>query len=234
MQPPYFINHTSDVKFQDRRAAGKKLAVALSHLTKEKPLILALPRGGVEVAFEVAEMLGAPMTVLVVRKIGAPTNPEFGVGAVAENNVVILDKEKLKRMDISQKSIEEEKKSAKMELERRILVYRNGALLSNFSGHTVILIDDGLATGMTAMAAIESIKKLHPTKIVFAAPVCAYETAQLIKIQVQEFVCLLSPWELSAVGFYYKNFRQTSDEKVLKLLKKHNDIFLKNVTKYLH
>lgn len=204
--------------FKNRIDAGQKLAKALKPYEKLNPIILALPRGGVPIGTVVSKALQAPLDVLVVRKIGAPWNPEFGVGAMTES-ILIFDEETLKELDLThqhlQKTIEEEK----IELTHRIELYREGKEFPDVKGRVVILIDDGLATGITTMAAIKSIKQMKPKSIVLAIPVGPSETIEKLRKLVDDIICLEIPPFFHAVGEFYKDFPQVTDKEVIQLLK---------------
>lgn len=204
--------------FEDRSEAGKKLAESLKKYAKESPVILALPRGGVPIGFEVAKTLGAPLNVIVTRKLGFPGNKEFGIGAIGENDTEVLDQRTLALFGLPKEYLDEEIGEEKAELNRRIAIYRQNKPLPNLKDKTVILVDDGLATGVTAKAAIEAIKKQGPKKIIFASPVCAYETVQDLSNLVDKVVCVASPMEFLSVGSWYKYFPQLSDQEVVNLL----------------
>lgn len=205
--------------FKNRREAGEKLAKLLEKYGSENPVVLALPRGGVPVGFEVAKVLNAPLNVIITRKLGVPGNRELGVGSIGEGGVKILDKNMLSLTALSEQSLEEVIKEENLELKRRVKLYRHNRPLPNLKNKTVILVDDGLATGVTAKAAIASVKKLHPKKIIFASPICAYETARELSLLIDDVICFTVAAEIYAIGFWYENFEQTSDEEVLKLLK---------------
>lgn len=206
--------------FDSRADAGKKLASVLIKYRNDKPVVLTLPRGGVAVGYEIAEVLHAPLETVVVRKISSSSNPEFAIGAVAEKGVKILDKTTIDSLGINEKDIKNTLKLEREELKRRVKVYRNGAALPGLKGRLVILVDDGIATGLTAKAAIEVVKKLNPKKIILASPVCAGDTADNLKSKVDKVICLFSPSQFSAVGIWYKNFDQLSDSEVIRLLNK--------------
>jgi putative phosphoribosyl transferase len=206
--------------FKNRQRAGKLLA---SHLIQFKHLnliILALPRGGVPIGFEVARILKAPLDIFNVRKIGAPNNAEFGIGAVSEENVQVLDKPTIKLLKISEKELEKIIEKEKVELKRRIDIYRDGKPFCLLKNRTVILVDDGLATGVTVRAAIVAIKKHKPKQIILAFPVCAYEAVPKLSCLVDNIICVTKPVNLSSIGSWYQNFDQISDEKVIELLKR--------------
>ncbi len=205
--------------FRDRTDAGKQLAAALLRLRPERPVVLALPRGGVPVAYEVAAALDAPLDVLVARKLGAPSQPEFGFGAIAPD-ALYLDPHTVRMLRLGDAEIEEIVGRESRELERRERAYRNGRPPADVSGRTVILVDDGLATGVTMRAAIRSVKARNPGRIVVAVPVGAPETVQEIELEVSEIICLNQPWDFSAVGVWYEDFRQTEDQEVIELLEK--------------
>jgi putative phosphoribosyl transferase len=215
------------MKYTDRFEAGKYLAGNLKKYKSTNSLVLALPRGGVPVAYIVAKSLNLPLEVLVSRKIGAPNNPEFGIGAISENSTVVLDKELIKQLKILENSLSRLKMEEERELKRRINKYRKGKKLPNLKGKTAIIIDDGLATGVTAFAAVEAVNKLKPERLVLAVPVCAKETAKKIKEKVDEFYCNFAASVLKAIGLYYEDFGQISDREVIKLLKRAEDRFAK-------
>lgn len=206
--------------FENRQEAGKKLAAELFKYRSENPYVLAVPRGGVPIGFEVAEVLHAPLDVIIVRKIGLSGNREFGIGAIAEGGVKVLDNTTLEVLGIDEEEIKDTLTLEEKELNRRVEVYRGGKPLPNLKGRTAILVDDGMATGITARAAIESVKKLKPQKIVLAMPACALDTIESFKKQVDEVFCLATPSEFMAVGVWYKDFTQISDEEVVDSLKK--------------
>src|SRR6185437_807888 len=208
--------------FEDRIEAGKLLALKLRRYENESPLVVALPRGGVAVGFSIAKMLRAPMEVEIVRKLGAPQNLELGIAAIAEDGIIYLDKDMLDYFQISNSTLRLIEEREKNELERRKQLYRGGKPLPLLTNRTIILVDDGLATGVTARAAILSIKKHHPKKIIFAVPVCSKETAANIPLMVDSIVCLYSIDRLEAVGRYYEDFRQVTDEEVLAQLHRIN------------
>jgi putative phosphoribosyl transferase len=203
--------------FQDRQEAGRQLARKLKPYHADTPLILALPRGGVPVGFEVAKALRAPLDVLVVRKVGLPWDPEFGVGAVAPG-VQILDEDVLRELDIKpfrlQRVIEEEIQ----EMNRRARLYRSGEPFPLLTGKTVILVDDGLATGVTTRAAIQAVRKLNPSKVILAVPVGPASTVAALEPLVDDLICLEEPSPFYAVARFYQSFPQVSDEEVMEFL----------------
>ena len=206
--------------FRDRADAGRQLAQELSGFRDEDPIVLALPRGGVVVGYEIASALGAPLDVVVVRKLGAPGNPEFGFGAVAPGGVRYVDPGTVRMLGLSEEQIERVAQAESAEVERRLHRYRGERPLPNVLGRTVILTDDGLATGGTARAAIRAIRHWEPRRIVLAVPVSAPDTARAISSEVDEFVCLQKPAFFMAVGQFYGAFEQTSDEELVELLER--------------
>ncbi|QQG43182.1 MAG: phosphoribosyltransferase [Candidatus Daviesbacteria bacterium] len=206
--------------FTDRSEAGKRLAVKLKPYRNKNPIILALPRGGVPVGFEVAKILHAPLEVVVARKIGAPSNAELGIGAISEEGVKVLDEDTIALLGLSEDEIKDVVEREERELKRRIDFYRQGKPLPNFTGKTAILVDDGLATGVTAKAATLAVKKLNPRKIIFATPVCAKDSTAKLSTQIDSVICIFKPFEFRAVGPWYKEFKQVSDEEVVDKLKK--------------
>jgi len=206
--------------FVNRQDAGSQLAEKLISYKKQNPLIISLPRGGVVVGFPIATVLKIPLEVVIVRKLGSPQNPELGIGAVAEDHVVFWDTDMLEILQISNQDLLPlcEKESA--ELERRRLLYRKGKPLPLLTNKTIILVDDGVATGVTTHAALLSIKKHHPKKIIFAAPVCSHETVMEIQQMVDKVICLETPERMESIGRYYENFDQVTDDEVVTFLKK--------------
>lgn len=204
--------------FADRTEAGKELARALARSKLPKPLVLALPRGGVPVAFEAARALRAPLDTLVVRKVGPPGNPEFGVGAVAPG-VLYLDEETIDRLGISRASLDKVIADERAEMERRVAAYASGSYSTGVSPETVIIVDDGIATGVTARAAIRSARATwKDARIVLASPLCARDTAALLRKEADKAVFLAEPENLIAIGYWYERFDQVSDGEVLRYL----------------
>jgi putative phosphoribosyl transferase len=206
--------------FEDRRDAGRRLAGKLARFQSERPVVFALPRGGVPVGYEISRSLRAPLDVFVSRKLGAPDQPEFGIGAVAPGGVRVLNKDVVRRLGIPADYIERITARETAEVGRRLRYFRGERPEPEVAGRTAILVDDGLATGVTARAAVEGLRTRGPHRLVLAAPVCAAQTAQLLKPAVDELVCLQSPTDLGAIGFWYRNFEQTSDEEVVELLER--------------
>ena len=206
--------------FEDRRDAGRQLAGKLSGFVDERPVVFALPRGGVPVGYEISRSLGAPLDVFVSRKLGAPDQPEFGIGAVAAGGVRVLNQDVVRRLGIPDDYIEQITAQETAEVGRRLRYFRGQRPEPEVGGRTSILVDDGLATGVTARAAVESLRRRGPKRLVLAAPVCAAQTAELFESRVDDLVCLECPSDLGAIGFWYRNFEQTSDEEVVELLER--------------
>lgn len=209
--------------FKNRTEAGRELAQKLLRHKNERPLVLALPRGGVPVGYEVACALGIPLDTVVVRKIGAPSNPEFGIGAIAPGDVLILNRRLIKSLGVSKEVLDGIIAAELKEMQRRILHYHSDEYTETYEADTVIIVDDGLATGITAEAAVESVKIMEkPEKIVFATPVSSRDAARIMRGIVDEFVCISEVDDLIAIGNWYEDFEQVSDEEVVALLKKAN------------
>jgi putative phosphoribosyl transferase len=206
--------------FQDRREAGRLLAERLAGYRDQNLIVLALPRGGVVVGYEVARALGAPLDVVVARKLGAPWQPELAVGAIAPRGVRVLNEDVLAWLDISEDELQQIASLEASEMERRMHLFRGDRPEPMLKGKTVILVDDGIATGMTVQAAIEYIGQHEPGHLVLAVPVCASGTAEVLRSEVDDLVSLKTPFELLAIGYWYEDFEQVSDEEVVELLER--------------
>jgi predicted phosphoribosyltransferase len=205
--------------FLDRHDAGRRLAAELSHYADQNDLlVLALPRGGVPVAYEVARALHAPLDVFMVRKLGVPGYEELAMGAIATGGLRVLDEDLVRMLDLPREVIERVTAAETRELERREREYRGDRPPLDVRGRTVILIDDGLATGSTMRAAIAALKKEGAKRIVVAVPVAPPETCEALKAQVDDVVCAVTPEPFRAVGLWYRDFSQTTDEEVRDLL----------------
>jgi putative phosphoribosyl transferase len=208
--------------FSDRREAGKRLATELvgrwPALRDEDPLVLAIPRGGVPIGYEVARQLDAPLDLFIARKLGAPGHEELGIGAVAPGGTRVLDHDAIRALDISDDYIEAITRKETEELERRLRRFRGDRPPLRVEGRGVVLVDDGLATGVTALASLTALRSQQPRRLLFAAPVCSPEGALAVTRQADDVVCVATPDRFVGVGAWYYDFTQTSDEEVVALL----------------
>jgi putative phosphoribosyl transferase len=213
--------------FRDRRDAGRKLARALERFKSADPIVLALPRGGVPVGFEIAEHLRAPLDLLLVRKIGAPGHEELALGAVVDglHPQVVVNQEVMDMIHPPRGYFEEVEKRELAEIERRRRLYLGAAQPIDVKGRLAIVVDDGIATGATMKAALRGVRRNKPSRIVLAAPVAPRSAISDLEEECDEMVFLATPEPLYAVGFYYLNFGQTSDEEVIELLSKARQLY---------
>ncbi len=204
---------------QDRVAAGRALARALeAYRDREHLIVLGLPRGGVPVAAEIAQHLGAELDLMIVRKLGMPRQEEFAMGAIASGGVRVLNRQVLDHGGVSDETLEEVTKRERQELERRELAYRGDRPWPDMNRATVILVDDGLATGATMGAALETLKAHRPREVVVAVPVGPADTIRHLRKMADEVVCLETPAYFRSIGSYYRDFHQVSDDEVRQLL----------------
>jgi putative phosphoribosyl transferase len=205
--------------YRDRVEAGRALASLLrDYADRPDVVVLALPRGGVPVGYEVARALHASLDVFLVRKLGVPGHEELGMGAVASGGVIVLNEQVVRALGIPSRAIESVAEREQRELERREHVYRGDRPPPNVRGRTVILVDDGLATGGTMLAAVRALRQEQPARIVVAVPIAARETCDLLRQEADEVVCAATPEPFHAVGVWYQDFTQTSDNEVRELL----------------
>jgi len=209
------------MQFADRIEAGRLLAKKLiAYSNRPDVVVLALPRGGVPVAYEIAHALNAPLDVFLVRKLGVPGHEELAIGAIASGNVRVLNNDVVDYLGIPNDLIDQVAAREQRELERREQLYRGSSPPLTVSGRTVIIVDDGLATGSTMHAAVNALKDMGPDKIIVAAPVAAHETCESFETDVAATcICVMSPEPFRGVGLWYRDFSQTSDEEVCYLLK---------------
>lgn len=204
--------------FVDRRDAGRRLASELARFRQEQPLVIALPRGGVPVACEIARALSAPLDVLLVRKIGSPAQPEYGVGAIAEGGYRFIRREEAALAGVGERELDAVVEVETAELERRRRLYREGREPLAVTGRLVILVDDGIATGGTAVVAARALRARGAARVVLAVPVGPPETEQRLAPAFDEVICLEEPEGFFGVGQFYVDFDQTSDREVQELL----------------
>ncbi len=206
--------------FKSRRDAGRRLAARLSSYKDQHPVILALPRGGVPVAYEVARALEAPLDVIVVRKLGAPGQPELGIGAIVDGDHPrsVLNEDVVRALAVSDDYLQHEVILELREIRRRQELYRRGRQPEPVEGRTAIVVDDGIATGGSVRAALRGVRRARPKRLVLAVPVAPVETIESLQAEADEVICLSMPPFFHAVGQFYDDFRQTSDEEVIELL----------------
>lgn len=210
----------NDQRFRDREDAGQRLATALFKYRGESPLVLALPRGGVPVGYEVARALGAPLDIWVVRKIGVPWHRELGLGAVSEGGHVYLTPEVVRASGILSGELDRLTQQKWTEVQSRVRHLRGDRPRPQLEGRTVIVVDDGIATGGTMRAALGDIRTQRPRALVLAVPVAAADTIAALAVEVDDAVCLVSPTELYAIGLWYEAFPEVSDAEVTRLLER--------------
>ena len=208
--------------FRDRSEAGERLAARLQVYRDAQPVVLALPRGGVPVGFEIARALKAPLDLLFVRKIGVPWQPELAAAAVAEvgGSEMVRNEHVIRHAAIPDEYLIDQAAYELAEIARRRSLYRGGKPVIDVTGKTAIVVDDGIATGATVRAALRALRRAHPAKIVLAVPVAPEETAAKLAEEADEICCLEMPADFGAISQFYKSFRQTSDEEVIDLLRR--------------
>jgi putative phosphoribosyl transferase len=213
------IHSENRPRFHDRADAGRAVAADLAaYAGRPDLLVLALPRGGVPVAYEVARALGAPLDVFIVRKLGLPGHEEFAMGAIASGGIRLINEEVVREFAVTEAEIAAVSAAEALELERRERQYRRDRPRPTIEGRTVILVDDGLATGATMHAAVVALREKRPARLIVAVPVAAADTCDAFREIVDEIVCAETPAPFYAVGLWYENFSQTTDEEVQDLL----------------
>ncbi|CEK10542.1 phosphoribosyltransferase [Legionella hackeliae] len=221
-------------KFINRHEAGRILADQLRSYAKQPDVIvLALPRGGVPVGYEIAKALSVPLDVFIVRKLGVPGHEELAMGAIASGDTTIFNEDIVEALHVSKEAIDEVIHSEEEELKRREILYRHDEPFPKLQDKIVILVDDGVATGATMRAAIKAIRQNNPARLVMAIPVAAFSTYQEMSKLVDEIVCPLQPLHFYAVGLWYEDFAQTTDDEVSELLANKPDNPLKNISPVL-
>ncbi|GAB6407518.1 phosphoribosyltransferase [Pseudomonas sp. MHK4] len=215
------MNHSSQTILQDRAAAGRRLVEPLlPYAHRPDVIILALPRGGVPVAYEVATALGVRLDLLLVRKLGVPSHPEYAMGAIASGGIEIRNEQALRAHPIDKEAFEAVVERETRELLRREQVYRGTRAQVKLKDQVVILIDDGLATGASMLAAVQAVRLQGPARIVVAVPVAPVETAEALRREVDEVICPIMPDWFMSIGYWYMDFSQTSDAEVIGLLQR--------------
>lgn len=207
------------MRFKNREDAGIKLAAKLSSLKTLELVVLAIPRGGVVVGGVVAKALNAKLDIVVPRKLRAPYNPELAIGAVMHDGTYYLNNDIVAALNVSKNYIKREIEAQKLEIERRLQLFRKTRDY-DLRDKNIVLVDDGIATGATVLAVINWLKNQRPKKIVVAVPVLPAETLELLKKEVDEVIYILAPYEFEAVGEFYEDFSQVEDEEVIKIMKK--------------
>ncbi len=208
------------MRFINRSHAGRRLARRLDHLLNEPIVILGLPRGGIPVGFEVARRLSAPLELLLVRKLGAPFQPELAIGALGEGEIRIIDEQRLTYLGISSDQVAEVERRERKEITRQAELFRQGRPAADLKKKTAVIVDDGIATGSTALAACSISRQLGADRIVLATPVAPRQAPAIFENAVDEFVAVATPRRLGAIGLYYTDFRPTSDREVIELLER--------------
>ena len=208
------------MKYADRSDAGRRLAGKLAHLRDQQPVVLALPRGGVAVGFEIARALDAPLDIVLVRKIGVPWQPELALGAVTDgaSPEIFIDRALADSLDVPDTYVEEETARQLEEIERRRKSYCEGRPALEIAGRTAIVVDDGIATGATMRVALQAVRRRGPARLVLAVPVAPPDTLAVLAKEADEAVCLEAPIGLGAIGYFYRDFHQMSDAEVTDLL----------------
>jgi putative phosphoribosyl transferase len=210
--------------FRNRAEAGKQLAEKLAGFTEKDALVLAIPRGGVVIAAEIARMLNLHMDLIIPRKIGAPHNPEVAIGAVTQDGATIFDQHLMELLGISRGELEDRAAYELNEIRRRMALYGAGRNIGKSGGRQLIVVDDGVATGYTMQAALRSARGYGPKELVLAIPVAPRDTLELLGKEVDRAVCLMVPDDFYAVGQFYESFEQTEDEEVMEIMRRFSDL----------
>ena len=209
-----------NVLFEDRKEAGKRLAAKLEKFSMGRTMVLAIPRGGVVVGYEIAKKIHAPMDIIVPRKLRAPYQPELAIGAITEDGNIILDEQIINSLNVSSEYIKIESQRQKIEIDRRLRVYKGESEIPDLTGLDVIVVDDGVATGATMKAALISVRKRGAKSIILAIPVASLSALRMLEQEADKTISLFTPQHFYAIGQFYRNFEQTSDQEVKELLKK--------------
>jgi putative phosphoribosyl transferase len=206
--------------FENRQEAGKQLADKLEKFGGQDTIVLGIPRGGVVVGYEIAKQIGAPLDIVVPRKLRAPNQPELAIGAITEDGNVFLDDQIVNSLNVSDDYLKMESQRQKKEIDRRLRAYKGEEKVPDLNGLNVIVVDDGVATGATMNAALVSVRKRGAKSVILAVPVASERAFRLLEKEADETICLSTPTPFFAIGQFYRNFEQTSDEEVKELLKK--------------
>jgi putative phosphoribosyl transferase len=212
----------SQTRFHDRRDAGRRLAEhpgLAKYAGRDDAIVLALPRGGAPVAFEIAQALGLPLDVFVVRKLGVPGHEELAMGAIASGGTRVIDEGLVRRLELGEETIARVEAEQQRQLEERERLYREGGVPLDVAGKTVLLVDDGLATGSSMRAAIQALRAKDPAAVIVAVPTAPRETCERLREDADEVICALTPDLFFAVGTWYEHFAQTGDDEVVELLR---------------
>ena len=209
-----------NVLFEDRKEAGKMLAAKLEKFSAGRTMVLAIPRGGVVIGYEIAKKIHAPMDIIVPRKLRAPYQPELAIGAITEDGNIILDEQIINLLNVSSDYIKMESQRQKIEIDRRLRVYKGESKIPDLTGLDVIVVDDGIATGATMKAALISVRKRGAKSIILATPVASLNALRMLEQEADKTISLFTPQHFYAIGQFYRNFEQTSDQEVKELLKK--------------
>ena len=217
----WVFNQTRMIPIKDRASAGRDLAEQLQHYAgRDDVIVLALPRGGVPVAFEIAQALNAPLDLMLVRKLGTPGQEELAMGAIAMGGVRVMNDDIVNALHISDAAIEEEAAKEQQELEHRLQTYRGDRPLLQLKNKCILLVDDGIATGATVRVAIQALRQQQPSRIVVATPVAPPDTVELLRGEADDVICLATPEPFMAISMWYQHFPQTSDGEVKALLQR--------------
>lgn len=209
--------------FENRKEAGKKLAAELIKFINKKTLVLAIPRGGVVIGYEITKKLHTRLDIVVPRKLRAPNQPELAIGAITEDGNILLNSQIINSLSISNEYIVAESQRQKLEIERRLQVYKGNKEIPDLTGYNVIVVDDGIATGSTMKAALVSVRKRGAKSVILAVPIASLDALQMLESSADEIICLATPRSFFAIGQFYKDFEQTSDEEVKELLRKNKE-----------
>jgi len=218
------VNSILHSRLHNRCEAGQKLAIALEKYRSHNPTILGMPRGGVVVAYEIAHALRAPLDVMVTRKLVAPLQPEFAIGAIAPPDVVVWNEEARSYLELSEVALAQLIAIGKKEMQRRLDLYYSDVVPLDLKDKVVIVVDDGIATGQSILAGVKAVRKMQPQKIILAVGVAAIDSLAMLRPEVDEIICLMTPEPFHAVGLWYDEFTQIEDDEVIELLHRSREV----------